>query len=184
MRPPLSPRAPFWPRKLVLGTTALALVLTGCAGGAAPQSPPVVTETDGGIDTQSELESSSSDGAPIGDVTIPAGARAASVDLPFPVPEDWEELEGFAPMESGAKSGMSGMLRFSGDARTAADHYMDLLNAAGFPADNYLPGETGNDASLYADGKINGQLYGALINFDTDAAGTQRAIIMLFEDND
>lgn len=184
MRTPLSPRTLFWPRTVVLGAAALILVLTGCAGGAETQSRPTVTESDEVTDTQPELESSSTDGAAVGDVTIPAGARAASADFPFPVPEDWEELEAFAPMESGMKRGMSGTLRFPGDARTAADHYMDLLNEAGFPADNYLPGEAGNDASLYADGKINGQPYGALINFDTDAAGTPRAIIMLFEDND
>lgn len=185
----LTPRHPAaLATSIVASLSTAALLLTGCSATDEETIDPPVAAADSEPTSQEQPASgddsrdSSTDSAS-GDVTIPAGARAASPEFPFPVPEDWEELEPFVQDTIGKDVSMSAMYRFPGDARAAADHYMELLNEAGFSTTNYAPGELTNDAALFGEGRINGQAYSGMISFDTDAAGTQRASINLTEDN-
>ncbi|WP_168625639.1 hypothetical protein [Cryobacterium sp. BB307] len=177
-------RARLWNRNLLIGAVVVAFALTGCASDApAPADPPPAAAE---ADKTSDENASSDDSAERpagGDVTIRTGARAASTEFPFPVPEDWEELEPFTAGKIGKDASMSASYRFPGDARSAADLYMALLNEAGFPTDNYPLGEVVNDASLLGKGYVNGQAYAGIINFATIHDGTQRAVINLVEDD-
>ena len=166
------------PRSAMLIAVLAALSLAGCAATpelapAEPAEPSVAvgeesTTTDGSDD----------DAAPAaGETTIPDGARAASPDFPFPVPEDWAELDPFVEEKLGKDITMAGSVEYPGDAKAAAKHYQELLIAAGFDAYPYGPGELTNQASIAAEGTVNGELRIAIINFDVHADGHQRASI-------
>src|SRR5690606_8546672 len=153
------------PRSAMLIAVLAALSLAGCAATpelapAEPAEPSVAvgeesTTTDGSDD----------DAAPAaGETTIPDGARAASPDFPFPVPEDWAELDPFVEEKLGKDITMAGSVEYPGDAKAAAKHYQELLIAAGFDAYPYGPGELTNQASIAAEGTVNGELRIAIIN--------------------
>lgn len=159
----------------LLITALAALSLVGCAttpdaNPAAPADPSVeVTDEHDALD---EVQ-----GTPGGETTIPDGARAASAEFPFPVPEDWAELEPFTEEKLGKDITMSGGFEYPGDAKTAAAHYQQLLIAAGFDAYPYGPGELTNQASIAAEGVVNGEMRIAILNFDVFADGYQRVVI-------
>jgi hypothetical protein len=163
------------------------LALVGCAAmPSIPQTAP--NEPDTGVSdetgtTDVDTDESSDESAGGTEITIPDGARAASAEFPFPVPEGWAELGPFAESKLGKDMTMSGSYEYPGDAKVAAAEYMALLTAAGFNAYTYAPGELTNKASIAAEGIINGKPYFALLNFDVHADGYQRVSIIAIEED-
>lgn len=167
----------------------VAVAITACGSDDTPETPDAndADATQDSGDTNAEDTADDGDtandtdeeqGAPA-ETTIPAGAVAATESFPFPVPEGWTERIAFEAIQIGASDAMSATYEFTEDFATAATPYKDLLNAAGFTSDTYLPGEMTNEASITADGAINGVNYSGLIDFDTHADGYQRASINL-----
>jgi hypothetical protein len=150
---------------------ALMLVLTGCSTGPSAGNPgPQVTDTD-----------SPQAPTPGAEITIPDGAYAASSAFPFPIPNGWQVLDEFTESRLGKNVSMDASVEYPGDAKDAAATYLDLLKSAGFDAYVYGPGELTNQASLAAEGVINGILYLTILNFDLHADGYQRVSIIAAE---
>ncbi|MGB3375314.1 MAG: hypothetical protein WBA87_09260 [Microbacterium sp.] len=160
---------------LLLSTTALV----ACASDApAPSSGDAPAST-----APQESESpDSADDAPVADAVIPQGARPASAEFPFPVPEDWPELMPFAEEKIGKAVGMSASFGHPGEAAADAQAYRQLLEQAGFTIDSNPLGEQVHAASFIAKGAISGSAYSGTLDFDTDADGTPRVMINLTED--
>jgi hypothetical protein len=176
---------------LVAVAPALVLVLAGCgsdSSGDTPSDETTVTQptsdgsgVDSGADAGTDADAGAGDDAGADGITIPAGAYAASDEFPFPVPEGWQVLDEFVAGTLGKDVTMDGSVEYPGDAKEAAATYLSLLKAAGFDAYTYAPGEVTNQASLAADGVINGTLYLAILNFDVHADGYQRVSITAAE---
>lgn len=168
--------------RLVVASSVLLLVLTGCASGASGGAPG--TPAADAADTQATAspQSSDSDAATeASEITIPSGAYAASAAFPFPVPEGWAVLDDFVEGTLGKDVTMDGSVEYPGDAKEAAATYLGVLKDAGFDAYTYAPGEITNPASLAAEGVINGTLYLTILNFDVHADGLQRVSITAAE---
>ena len=167
-------------------TTALVLAgllsLTGCAAEApVAGSPDEQGITDAG--QESEATAVESDEAAEGsETTMPPGARPASADFPFPVPEGWPELDPFTEEKLGKNLAMSGSVIYPGDAQSAAATYQQLLQEAGFQIHPHPLGEQVNAASFIVTGRIDGVVYAGGLDFDTDFNGNQRVAINLVED--
>lgn len=166
---------PFRPLSALVIASLAGLTLVGCAASPTPPAAPPC-EQSADVD-DAPAEDVADEGAGAGETTIPAGARAASPDFPFPVPEDWAELDPFLEEKLGKDITMYGSVEYPGDAKTAAAHYRELLVAAGFDAYPYGPGELTNEASLAAEGVVAGEMRIAIINFDVHADGLQRVSI-------
>lgn len=167
-------------RALAVGIVFL-LAMTGCASEASESAPEVQpTET---TTTQEAPEETpdTDEGADSSEITIPAGAYAASDEFPFPVPEGWAVLDEFTEGTLGKDVSMDGSVEYPGDAKEAASTYLALLKDAGFDAYTYAPGELTNQASLAAEGAINGIIYLTILNFDVHADGLQRVSITAAE---
>lgn len=170
--------------RLLAVSAAFLLMLTGCAPETTTTAPEDASP-DTSV-TQEQAPSEEESAEPSGeasDITIPAGAYAASADFPFPVPEGWSILEPFVEGTLGKDVSMDGSVEYPGDAKEAAATYLEVLKAAGFDAYVYAPGELTNQASLAAEGSINGTQYTAIINFDVHADGYQRASITAVEED-
>lgn len=167
----------------------LALVgvlgLASCASTSA-EPQPAIESTAGPATGTSPADESDSDepgsGADVTDTTIPDGARAATPEFPFPVPDGWEEMEPFTEEKIGKAMAMSAVYAHPGDAETAAETYGQLLKAAGFDVHSNPLGEVTNDASIMVEGAVNGVAYKGGLDFDTNAGGTARVRINLTED--
>src|SRR5690554_1260596 len=87
----------------LLGATALIALLSGC--GENPSGPTTTPNTSDSTPsaepTTGTTDNNSSSGQNAQEVSIPAGARAASADFPFPVPEGWDEIEAFTEEKVG-----------------------------------------------------------------------------------
>lgn len=166
-------------RLLIVGT-AFLFTLSGCAPGPMDNGPDA--QGPGTGTTQEPAPDQGSDAA-ASDITIPAGAYAASGDLLFPIPDGWAELDPFTEGKLGKDVTTSGSVEYPGDAQEAAATYLAVLKAAGFDAYTYAPGELTNKASLAAEGMINGLPYFALLNFDVHADGYQRVSIIIIEED-
>lgn len=161
---------------LLLSTTALV----ACASGAPSASTDDAQAS--AAPQESEASESAASDAPPADSTIPAGARAASEQFPFPVPEDWPELMAFTEEKIGKAVGMSGSFAHPGEAQSDAEVYRQLLKRAEFAIHPNPLGEQVHAASFIVEGAIQGTAYSGTIDFDTDAGGTQRVVINLTED--
>ncbi|MGM7672021.1 hypothetical protein ACSU1G_33525 [Microbacterium sp. A93] len=157
--------------------------LSSCASatsGDADATSPIVEQeqeqeqSDPVVDTSEDDDASST--------VIPAGARPASAAFPFPMPEDWPELDAFAEEKIGKDIAMSGTLSFPGDAQSASATYQKLLEDAGYEIHANPLGEQVHLASFVVKGKVDGTGYSGTIDFDTDAADTPRTVINLTED--
>lgn len=113
---------------------------------------------------------------------MPQGAKPGSADFPFPVPQDWTELEPFTEGKLGKDISMAASFGFPEDAISAAEAYQRLLEEAGFEIHPNPLGEQVNDAAFIAKGKVNGANYSGTLDFDADADGTQRVAINLTKD--
>lgn len=168
--------------RLLLVGTALIVALTGCASNPATsetgESGPNASTTEKpreGQDSEPQSTPASSD------TVIPPGAYAASEAFPFPIPEGWEILDSFTEGTLGKDVSIDGSVEYPGDAKGAAATYLDLLKTAGFDAYTYAPGELTNQASLAAEGSIDGTVYNAILNFDVHADGLHRVSITIVE---
>lgn len=163
-------------------TTALilfaALGTTACASEPAPVNPPPAAVADEASDSDAEK----TDQTVTTESVIPDGARPGSTDFPFPVPKDWAELAPFAEEKIGKDIAMSGMLEYPGDAADAAETYRQLLEEAGYVIHPNPLGEQVHAATFIVEGTVSGQAYAGTVDFDTDAAGTQRVLINLTQD--
>lgn len=169
---------PNYRRSALLVTALATFSLLGCAASpSTPAAPPAEPEVELEQEVDAQENADETNGAPGGETSIPTGARAASADFPFPVPADWAELDPFVEEKVGKDITMYGAVEYPGDAKTAAAHYRELLIAAGFDAYPYAPGELTNQASLAAEGVVDGEMRLAIINFDVHADGSQRASI-------
>lgn len=168
-------------RSLAVGI-ALLLGLSGCASDASTSAPEAqVDDTNTSQENAPETTPDSETEAAGSEVTIPDGAYAASADFPFPVPEGWTVLDKFTAGKLGKDITMDGSVEYPGDAKDAAATYLGVLKDAGFDAYTYAPGELTNQASLAAEGTINGTLYLTILNFDVHADGHQRVSITAAE---
>lgn len=181
--------------RLLAAGTALLVALSGCASSADTDDPPAaapetsaaaapVPEATEGGDTDVVDAADGDAEEPAGadtDTSIPAGAYAAQGEFPFPIPEGWTELDPFTEDTLGKDASMYGSVEYPGDAKDAAAVYLDVLRAAGFDAYAYAPGEMTNQASLAAEGRINGTPYIAILDFDVHADGYQRVSINAVE---
>lgn len=158
--------------RLLLVSTALVVALTGCA------ASPATSNTGDPAPNKSTVEQPNSASS---DTVIPAGAYAASDAFPFPIPDGWTILDPFTEGKLGKDVSIDGSVEYPGDAKAAAATYLDLLKAAGFVAYTYAPGEITNQASLAAEGSIDGTDYTAILNFDVHADGLQRVSITIVE---
>lgn len=174
-------------RKVAVFTLFLAGVfgLAACASSTAapvPASEAASSEAPSRASAEDQDSDSQSDGgAAAGEASIPSGARAASAEFPFPVPEEWQELEPFVEGTIGKDTAMSAIYAHPGDAETAAGVYEQILKAAGFDAYANPVGALTNDASLMAEGLVNGVAYKGSLDFDTNAEGVARVRINLIE---
>jgi hypothetical protein len=159
---------------VLLGTVGV-IALTGCAA-SVPEPAPTSAIDSEAVDQHTTDEESADAPAT---TTIPAGARAASADFPFPVPEDWAEHEPFAEEKIGGSAGVYGSLVFPGDAASAAASYQALLRDAGYAVHPHPLGEVTHDAAFIVEGPIDGVAYSGQISFDTIADGTPRVAINL-----
>lgn len=159
----------------LLGITACAAE-TPDAGSA--DEPKVAAETSTPADP---VDDESTDSETL-DTSMPQGARAGSVTFPFPVPEDWPELEPFAEEKIGKDVGLYASFGFPGDAASASATYQSLLKVAGFQIHPNPLGEQVHDASFVVEGRVDGSAYSGTLDFDTIADGTQRVAINLTED--
>lgn len=160
----------------------LLFTLTSCASdpsGSAPDAQ--AAETNHTQEAAPEQSPDTDGAADVGEISIPAGAYAASAEFPFPVPNGWTILDEFTEGTVGGDVTMDGSIEYPGDAKDAAATYLSLLTAAGFDAYTYAPGEATNQASLAAEGVINGILYLAILNFDVHADGYQRVSVTAAE---
>ncbi len=165
--------------RLLAACAALLLVLTGCASepsGSDPGAPVADTSTPQGSAPEQSPDSAAPAGA--ADTTIPPGASAASAEFPFPVPEGWAVLHEFTEEKVGKQLTMGGSVEYPGEAKDAAATYLRILKEAGFDASTYAPGELTNQASLVAEGAIQGTHYVVLLNFDVHADGHQHVSII------
>lgn len=167
----------------VLFSGVVILALIGCAG------EPTATDPEPGIQAESVIEEEApateaddSAEAASTETTIPRGARPASDTFPFPVPEDWAEVEPFMEEKIGGSMGMYGTYEYPGDANSAATLYEDLLKSAGFIIHPNPLGETVHEASFIVEGNVNGNNYTGGIDFDAVADGMQLASINLQQD--
>lgn len=161
---------------------ALLLALTGCAFDPSNSAPDTqVADTNKMQETTAEPSPDSEADADASEITVPAGAYAASAEFPFPVPKGWAVLDEFAEGTLGTDVTMNGSIEYPGDAKDAAATYLSLLQDAGFDAYTYAPGEATNQASLAAEGVINGTAYLAILNFDVHADEYQRVSITAAE---
>lgn len=162
---------------LLLGATGL----TACAA-ESPASPPkeapaIQSSTD------ADPEDADEPAAPEGKASVmPPGARPASAEFPFPVPEDWAENWPFTEEKIGKEMGMAGSFVYPGDAASAAEEYKQLLQQAGFEIHPNPLAEQVNQAAFIAEGDVNGVRYSGTLDFDTDAEGTQSVSINLQKD--
>lgn len=170
-------------KSLAVGIVFL-FALSGCASNHSDTTPEVQTaDTSNTQETAPEQSADSEADADVAETTIPAGSYAASTEFPFPVPEGWAVLDEFAEETVGKDTTMYGSIEYPGDAKDAAAMYLDLLKNAAFDAYTYAPGEATNQASLAAEGVINGTLYLTILNFDVHADGYQRVSIHATEKN-
>lgn len=171
--------------KHTIPATALLLIsmmgLTGCATDTAglgsadlPGSGESREETNSGSET--------ADAAQPTEYVMPAGARPASADFPFPVPDGWPELTPFTQDKIGKDISMSATFGHPGDAKAASASYQQLLEKAGYQNHPNPLGEQVHAASFVTKGHVNGTAYSGTLDFDTDASGTQRVVINLTED--
>ncbi|MFC7789401.1 hypothetical protein ACU045_10520 [Microbacterium sp. MAHUQ-60] len=160
---------------------AVLLVLTGCASDG-PQSASDATgaATNTTHETPQEPRTDSAADVDSTEITIPAGAYAASAEFPFPIPEGWAVLDEFVEGKLGKDITVDGSVEYPGEAKDAAATYLTLLKDAGFDAYTYSPGELTNQASLAADGFINGTRYLTILN-DVHADGKQRVSVTAAE---
>lgn len=166
---------------LIVGIAALLLALVGCASDPSGNAPETQV-ADSSSSQEAPEQSLDTDGeAELAEVTIPAGAYAASAEFPFPVPDGWTILDEFTEGRLGKDVTMDGSIEYPGDAKDAAATYLSVLKEAGFDAYTYAPGEATNQASLAAEGIINDTLYLAILNFDVHADGYQRVSVTAAE---
>lgn len=168
---------------ILAACAAFLLVSAGCAAEPSAPSPDVAPSASAPQQPASDEGSDAEAPAGSAEVTIPAGAYAAHADFPFPVPEGWAVLDPFTEGKLGKDVSIDGSVEYPGDAKAAAGTYLDVLNAAGFDAYTYGPGELTNQASLAAEGVIGGVAYVAILNFDVHADGYQRVSITITEDD-
>lgn len=180
-------------RPIVVAAVVL-LLASGCStdgpSGTQPssvqeQAAPVESATEDVAPTEDVPEDAGQDEAPPQDeagateVSIPAGAVAATTDFPFPVPEGWSALEEFEAGQIGKSEAMYAGYEYPGAAADAAQTYQDLLVAAGYIIHPDLLGATLHEAAFIVEGPVNGTLYKGSITFNTHADGYQRAAINL-----
>lgn len=167
-----------------MGIIFSAVVLVALAGcGSEASSPNAETTVERERSTNGDSATSGDDADAGGtETTIPSGARAGSDSFPFPVPEDWIEIDPFTEGKIGGSMGMSASYEFVGDAETTATSYEDLLRTAGFVIHPNPLGAAVNDASFIVEGTVNGDKYKGTIDFSTIADGTPRAAINLQQD--
>jgi len=165
---------------LVVGIVLL-LALVGCASNPSGDSPETQAADTSSQEAAPEQSLDTDGEVDVAEITIPAGAYAASAEFPFPIPDGWEVLDEFTEGTLGKDITMDGSIEYPGDARDAAATYLSLLKEAGFDAYTYAPGEATNQASLAAEGVINGTLYLAILNFDVHADGYQRVSVTAAE---
>ncbi|MDO5676171.1 MAG: hypothetical protein Q4G35_01550 [Propionibacteriaceae bacterium] len=168
--------------RLLVVSTALIFALTGCAADPATKEPKEPSPNTSTTEQPRENQDSEPQSTPAtSDTVIPPGAYAASDAFPFPIPEGWEILDPFTEGTLGKDVSIDGSVEYPGDAKEAAATYLDLLKTAGFDAYTYAPGEITNQASLAAEGNINGTAYTAILNFDVHADGSKRVSITIVE---
>lgn len=171
-----------------LATSALALAcLLGVSACASDTPAPPASATTVAVATESGIpEEPSPDASPDvaepADEVMPAGARAASSDFAFPVPEDWPELSPFAEEKIGGDTALAAIFGYPSDADSAAATYSALLTSAGFEVSANPLGEVVHLASFTLEGSVDGVRYHGSVDFDTDADGTSRAIITIYDD--
>lgn len=165
---------------------AIACLLGASACTADTSAPPPATEASATTTTEGDSSPAPSDAdsspAPAAADVMPEGARPASTDFPFPVPEGWTELYPFTEEKIGKDLAMSGAFEFPGDAATASATYSQLLEEAGFEIHPNPLGEQVHAASFVVKGTVQGVAYAGTLDFDTDAEGTQQVAIDLPED--
>ena len=161
----------------------LVLALTGCTDetntAMSPTSPadtnPTVIET--------TAPSNVPDTSANTDISIPSGAVTASETFPFPIPENWAELDAFTEKKVGKDVAMYAAYEYPGEAADAAEYYKSLLALAGYQVRDDPLGALTNQASVWVEGPVNGVFYKGNIAFDSYADGTQRAVINLTEED-
>lgn len=171
-------------RLLATGALLIAglLGMTACASEppvAAPGDAPS-TSQDSQVAEQPSAEETA--GAVQSETIMPSGARPGSADFPFPVPADWTDLDAFVEEKIGKSRAMSANFSYTGDANAAAAIYRQLLEEAGYVIHANPLGEQVHAASFIAEGPVAGVQYKGTLDFDTDAAGTQRVVINLTEE--
>jgi len=170
-------------RRLTIRTAliggAIALLLAGCAAEPGTTAPAVEPPASSDNDMNTTEPEKTDSGTDSGTTTMPPGARPASDEFPFPVPEGWREIAPFTEEKIGKKLAMTALYEFPGDAESAAATYKALLDSAGYSLQPNLIGEVVHDATFIVEGPVAGTRYSGGIDFDTMADGVQTAVIHL-----